>query len=322
MELAQPERKRMRLASHTPSQWHGSVERQLPPPPHQPPTTPYSSLAAAAPYTTRSDMTQLAQIDRDRRPSDHASPYEPQENRRPSSGLPHVYHPLPPGPASFVTPRDSVVKRESSSHDFPFRSIAATTASSVSIITDSSPASPTHDSPNRINHPSPNYDTSRSLPYSLTATHPTSTTSNSPNSNTISAVAYTGGNPSAPEAYSHPSIPYASANLPPPPPTPASRNPDPYVKYTYAGHGTPPKNITTPNTNIRPMDQQVRKKAQRAAQACDCCRTAKAKCDEGRPSCSSCRETGKECRYRDPPPKQYVPLNLLFCIDFMADLAA
>lgn len=48
------------------------------------------------------------------------------------------------------------------------------------------------------------------------------------------------------------------------------------------------------------------RKATRAAQACDSCRNLKAKCDEGRPSCSSCKEKNIECRYRDPPPKQYV----------------
>jgi hypothetical protein len=50
-----------------------------------------------------------------------------------------------------------------------------------------------------------------------------------------------------------------------------------------------------------------KKKAQRAAQACDSCRTLKAKCDEGRPHCGSCKEKGTPCVYRDPPPKQYAP---------------
>ena len=50
----------------------------------------------------------------------------------------------------------------------------------------------------------------------------------------------------------------------------------------------------------------VKRKAQRASQACDSCRTLKAKCDEGRPTCQSCKEKGQNCVYRDPPPKQYV----------------
>ncbi|RPA84642.1 hypothetical protein BJ508DRAFT_222926 [Ascobolus immersus RN42] len=48
-----------------------------------------------------------------------------------------------------------------------------------------------------------------------------------------------------------------------------------------------------------------RRKAIRAAQACDACRARKAKCDEGRPSCGFCKETGVPCIYREvPPPKQ------------------
>jgi hypothetical protein len=49
----------------------------------------------------------------------------------------------------------------------------------------------------------------------------------------------------------------------------------------------------------------VKRKAQRAAQACDKCRELKAKCDEGRPSCLSCKDKNVVCNYRDPPPKQY-----------------
>ncbi|KAI9883923.1 MAG: hypothetical protein M1823_004293 [Watsoniomyces obsoletus] len=48
-----------------------------------------------------------------------------------------------------------------------------------------------------------------------------------------------------------------------------------------------------------------RRKAVRAAQACDACRQRKAKCDEGRPSCGFCKETMIPCVYREvPPPKQ------------------
>lgn len=89
-----------------------------------------------------------------------------------------------------------------------------------------------------------------------------------------------------PESFSH------TYGTPPGLPLPPSRNQEQHTKPQYSG--------------ARIGDQQVRKKAQRASQACDCCRMAKAKCDEGRPSCGSCKENGKECRYRDPPPKQYV----------------
>ncbi|KAI5807562.1 hypothetical protein DFH27DRAFT_546792 [Peziza echinospora] len=48
-----------------------------------------------------------------------------------------------------------------------------------------------------------------------------------------------------------------------------------------------------------------KRKAIRAAQACDACRARKAKCDEGRPSCGFCKETAIPCVYREvPPPKQ------------------
>ncbi|KAI9787488.1 MAG: hypothetical protein M1839_000017 [Geoglossum umbratile] len=48
-----------------------------------------------------------------------------------------------------------------------------------------------------------------------------------------------------------------------------------------------------------------RRKAIRAAQACDACRQRKAKCDEGRPSCGFCKEAVLACVYREvPPPKQ------------------
>lgn len=48
-----------------------------------------------------------------------------------------------------------------------------------------------------------------------------------------------------------------------------------------------------------------KRKAIRAAQACDACRARKAKCDEGRPSCGFCTETAIPCVYREvPPPKQ------------------
>ncbi|TAQ83141.1 hypothetical protein B7494_g8535 [Chlorociboria aeruginascens] len=57
-------------------------------------------------------------------------------------------------------------------------------------------------------------------------------------------------------------------------------------------------------------NNQQKRKAQRAAQACDSCRSLKAKCDEGRPTCTSCREKGIPCNYRDPPPKAYVNYNM------------
>jgi hypothetical protein len=111
----------------------------------------------------------------------------------------------------------------------------------------------------------------------------------------------------------------------PPSYDPTHARPQPYASYPqphtgspvsasnpyHSGYGRPDlpppdhqfTSVSYP-TPGRPSSDQVRKKAQRAAQACDSCRTLKAKCDEGRPACSSCKEKTIECRYRDPPPKQ------------------
>jgi len=48
-----------------------------------------------------------------------------------------------------------------------------------------------------------------------------------------------------------------------------------------------------PSNNLNP----IRKKAIRIAHACDNCRVARAKCDEGRPSCSRCKQDNAECTY-------------------------
>ncbi|KAJ5485372.1 hypothetical protein N7539_005360 [Penicillium diatomitis] len=44
------------------------------------------------------------------------------------------------------------------------------------------------------------------------------------------------------------------------------------------------------------------RKAARAQQACDQCRSRKAKCDEGRPACSHCKENSLVCVYKEVPP--------------------
>jgi hypothetical protein len=104
---------------------------------------------------------------------------------------------------------------------------------------------------------------------------------------------YQGGPPHVPhvphspmpgnEAYGPPGYPTQG----PPPVAPAEFKPrEEYVSY--------------------PAHQNQKRKAQRAAQACDSCRTLKAKCDEGRPLCSTCKDKGFPCVYRDPPPKPYV----------------
>ncbi|KAJ5471515.1 hypothetical protein N7530_008872 [Penicillium desertorum] len=50
---------------------------------------------------------------------------------------------------------------------------------------------------------------------------------------------------------------------------------------------------------------ECRRKPHRATQACDQCRSRKAKCDEGRPCCSHCKENKLDCVYKEaPPPRQ------------------
>lgn len=49
------------------------------------------------------------------------------------------------------------------------------------------------------------------------------------------------------------------------------------------------------------VNRDHRKKPIRAQQACDSCRTRKAKCDEARP-CSHCKDNSLNCTYRDIPP--------------------
>jgi hypothetical protein len=97
------------------------------------------------------------------------------------------------------------------------------------------------------------------------------------------------------------------------PPTP-SPMPAPETYNAYPQNGLPaPRDqypsVTYPAQRADSQQNQIKRKAQRAAQACDSCRTLKAKCDEGRPGCSSCKEKNVECRYRDPPPKQYADMS-------------
>ncbi|KAI9372195.1 hypothetical protein BJX61DRAFT_534176 [Aspergillus egyptiacus] len=81
-------------------------------------------------------------------------------------------------------------------------------------------------------------------------------------------------------------------SLPPPQYTPAvpsvSHTPAPYEHPSYY------------QSQSYGMRQQRR--ATRAQQACDQCRTRKAKCDEGRPSCSHCKDNQLTCVYKEVPP--------------------
>ncbi|KAL4807006.1 hypothetical protein BDV18DRAFT_111585 [Aspergillus unguis] len=88
----------------------------------------------------------------------------------------------------------------------------------------------------------------------------------------------------------------------PPPPPPHSLPPAHYPTTA------PPPSSQTPvplNANYDYSSQQYlrqQRKATRAQQACDQCRSRKAKCDEGRPSCSHCKENNLQCVYKEVPP--------------------
>ncbi|RPA99602.1 hypothetical protein L873DRAFT_1827964 [Choiromyces venosus 120613-1] len=76
------------------------------------------------------------------------------------------------------------------------------------------------------------------------------------------------------------------------------------VVTTPSVGGIPGTMMGNPQMNVV-TTYPPRRKAIRAAQACDACRARKAKCDEGRPSCGFCKESQIACVYREvPPPKQ------------------
>ncbi|KAL3437192.1 hypothetical protein BDV09DRAFT_23551 [Aspergillus tetrazonus] len=83
-----------------------------------------------------------------------------------------------------------------------------------------------------------------------------------------------------------------------PPPPPQSLPPNQYPTTV------PPPMAHTPAPNYDPNYnfQNRNRKPTRAQQACDQCRTRKAKCDEGRPACSHCKENNYVCVYKEVPP--------------------
>ncbi|KAL4903695.1 hypothetical protein BDW74DRAFT_179687 [Aspergillus multicolor] len=84
-----------------------------------------------------------------------------------------------------------------------------------------------------------------------------------------------------------------------PPPPPQSLPPTQYpttVAPSVSHTPTPHYDMTWSSNRIG------QRKATRAQQACDQCRTRKAKCDEGRPACSHCKENNLACVYKEVPP--------------------
>ncbi|PGH08887.1 hypothetical protein GX51_00944 [Blastomyces parvus] len=78
--------------------------------------------------------------------------------------------------------------------------------------------------------------------------------------------------------------------------------------YTPGGHVPPTPGLYEPNSYFlaqagMPLASRQRRTT-RAQQACDQCRSRKAKCDEGRPACSHCKENSVPCVYKDVPPQK------------------
>ncbi|KAK6505102.1 hypothetical protein TWF481_007024 [Arthrobotrys musiformis] len=104
-----------------------------------------------------------------------------------------------------------------------------------------------------------------------------------------------------PQTYHHHSAPPHMTPYPGPP----------NGRRLSAAPGIPESDEMSPMTGTFPYHMATgtsfppRRKAVRAAQACDACRTRKAKCDEGRPACAFCKDNNTPCVYREvPPPKQ------------------
>ncbi|MCJ1383288.1 hypothetical protein MMC17_006401 [Xylographa soralifera] len=90
---------------------------------------------------------------------------------------------------------------------------------------------------------------------------------------------------------------------------PSQRPPLPGQFASYAespvGPGGPPYSagIYGPSQEWMRQQQGPRKNT-RALQACDTCRSRKARCDEGKPICAYCKDNNQQCRYKEvAPPK-------------------
>ncbi|KAL2811215.1 hypothetical protein BJX63DRAFT_399915 [Aspergillus granulosus] len=103
----------------------------------------------------------------------------------------------------------------------------------------------------------------------------------------------------------------ARLSFPPPdapPPHPNGEPPLPPHSLPPAQYATtvpPPSHTPAPFESSYFQNQSFNmrhRKATRAQQACDQCRSRKAKCDEGRPSCSHCKENNLTCIYKEVPP--------------------
>lgn len=63
------------------------------------------------------------------------------------------------------------------------------------------------------------------------------------------------------------------------------------------------------------QEEQARAKKKRVSLACDACRTAREKCDGGRPQCGTCRAQNRHCSYTPPLKKRGVQTGYLRTIE-------
>ncbi|KIW35833.1 uncharacterized protein PV06_11837 [Exophiala oligosperma] len=84
----------------------------------------------------------------------------------------------------------------------------------------------------------------------------------------------------------------------------AGQHPGPPRPYgPHLAETSPPAGYHVQSSYHNP-DLQRRRKAVRAAEACDSCRQRKTKCDESRPQCHHCKVNGLTCTYRELPLKK------------------
>ncbi|CZT44973.1 related to acetate regulatory DNA binding protein FacB [Rhynchosporium secalis] len=273
MDIPPPESKRPRLAGPPPTSWQNAPDRQLPslPATAQQPLPPplYQQQHPGSSQTPFSRPPEQYPVVDHRRPLEHP-PYDHQDPRRPGSGPMHGYHnglpgPLPPPLPPGVSGQHPQIPPYAGQRD-PMVKRAPSDEPQQYRPSSTGADHNVIQSPHHEGpgRPYPAYDPARNAQYPAP---PQPSNPYPPVQSPISATEPYGNNP-----YGHPS---------------PSQNPD-YRLVTYPSAGR----------------QDVKKKAQRAAQACDSCRNLKAKCDEGRPLCSTCKEKGFPCHYRDPPPKQ------------------
>jgi hypothetical protein len=75
------------------------------------------------------------------------------------------------------------------------------------------------------------------------------------------------------------------------------------------------KRRPTEDKSNKPAESEGRQKRQRVSLACDPCRTAREKCDGGRPECGTCRTQGRSCSYTPTSKKRGVKTGYLRTIE-------